>query len=74
MEIDLTGITFIDEAAAVVRRLSPSPAVSLGGCELFTRQMIEAVPSGEGHEAREQCRLHPLGHGEHASGTDRIPT
>ena len=53
MEIDLTAVTFIDEAAAaVVRRLSQSPSVSLTGCELFTQQMIEAVPPGEGGEAQ----------------------
>ena len=49
VEIDLAAVTFIDEAgAAVVRRLSQSPAVSLTGCQLFTQQMIEVVPSGEG--------------------------
>jgi len=53
VEIDLTAITFIDEAtAAVVRRLSQSPSVSLTGCQLFTQQMIEAVPSVEGSQAR----------------------
>jgi anti-anti-sigma regulatory factor len=60
VEIDLTAVTFIDETAAtVVRRLSQSPSVSLTGCQLFTRQMIEAVPSGEGREARARLRLHP---------------
>jgi hypothetical protein len=48
VEIDLTAVTFLNEAAAVVRRLSQSPSVSLTGCELFTPQMIEAVPPGEG--------------------------
>jgi hypothetical protein len=49
VEIDLAAVTFIDEAgAAVVRRLSQSPAVALTGCQLFTQQMIEAVRSGEG--------------------------
>ena len=49
VEIDLAAVTFIDEAAAaVVRRLSQSPAVSLTGCQLFTQQMIEAVRAGEG--------------------------
>jgi hypothetical protein len=53
VEIDLTGVTFIDEAAAaVVRRLSQSPAVSLTGCELFTQQMIGAVPLVEGCEVQ----------------------
>ena len=53
VEIDLAAVTFIDEAAAaVVRRLSQSPAVSLTGCQLFTQQMIEAVRAGEGREAR----------------------
>jgi ABC-type transporter Mla MlaB component len=52
VEIDLTAVTFIDEAAAaVVRRLSQSPSVSLTGCELFTQQMIEAVPPGEDSKA-----------------------
>lgn len=42
--IDLTEVTFLDEAGAVVlRRLRQHPAVSLVGCQLFTRQMIEAV-------------------------------
>jgi hypothetical protein len=49
VEIDLTAVTFIDAvAAAVVRRLSQSPAVSLTGCQLFTQQMIEAAPPVEG--------------------------
>ena len=53
VEIDLSAVTFIDEAAAaVVRRLSESPSVSLTGCQLFTQQMIEAVPPGEGSEAQ----------------------
>jgi anti-anti-sigma regulatory factor len=44
VEIDLTAVTFIDEAAAaVVRRLSQSPSVSLTGCQLFTQQLMEAV-------------------------------
>ena len=52
VEIDLTAVTFLDEAAAaVVRRLSQSPSVSLTGCELFTQQMIEAVPPGEDSKA-----------------------
>lgn len=42
--IDLTEVTFLDEAGAVVlRRLRQHPAVSLVGCQLYTRQMIEAV-------------------------------
>ena len=42
--IDLTEVTFLDEAGAVVlRRLQQHPSVSLVGCQLFTRQMIEAV-------------------------------
>jgi anti-anti-sigma regulatory factor len=42
--IDLTEVTFLDEAGAVVLRcLRRHPCVSLVGCELFTRQMIEAV-------------------------------
>jgi anti-anti-sigma regulatory factor len=46
VEIDLSAVTFIDAAAAaVVRRLSQSPGVSLTGCQLFTRQMIEATTS-----------------------------
>ena len=50
--IDLTAVTFLDEGgAAVVRRLSQSPSVSLTGCQLFTQQMIEAVPPGEGSAA-----------------------
>jgi hypothetical protein len=53
VDIDLTAVTFIDEAAAaVVRQLSQSPSVSFTGCELFTQQMIEAVPPGEDTEAR----------------------
>ena len=53
VEIDLTAVTFIDEAAAaVVRWLSQSPAVSLTGCQLFTQQMIEAAPPVEGSQAR----------------------
>jgi len=60
VEIDLTAVTFIDEAAAaVVHWLNESPSVSLTGCQLFTQQMIEAVPSEEGNEAREWLRLHP---------------
>jgi anti-anti-sigma regulatory factor len=44
--IDLTEVTFLDEAGAVVlRRLRQHPSVSLVGCQLFTRQMIEAVRS-----------------------------
>jgi hypothetical protein len=79
--IDLTAVTCIDEAAAaVVRQLSQSPSVSLTGCQLFTQQMIEAVPSGEGREARDGTAFLPpraqgarLGHREHASGTDVTP-
>jgi anti-anti-sigma regulatory factor len=42
--IDLTEVTFLDEAGAVVlRRFRQHPSVSLVGCQLFTRQMIEAV-------------------------------
>jgi anti-anti-sigma regulatory factor len=42
--IDLTEVTFLDEAGAVVlRRLRQYPSVSLVGCQLFTRQMIKAV-------------------------------
>jgi anti-anti-sigma regulatory factor len=42
--IDLAEVTFMDEAGAVVlRRLRRHPSVSLVGCQLFTRQMIEAV-------------------------------
>jgi anti-anti-sigma regulatory factor len=42
--IDLTEVTFLDEAGAVVlRRLRQHPSVSLVGCQLFTQQMIEAV-------------------------------
>jgi anti-anti-sigma regulatory factor len=42
--IDLTEVTFLNEAGAVVlRRLRRHPSVSLVGCQLFTRQMIEAV-------------------------------
>jgi len=53
VEIDLTAVTFIDEAAAaVVRWLSQSPSVSLTGCQLFTQQMIEAVPPVEGCEVQ----------------------
>ena len=53
VQIDLTAVTFIDEAAAaVVRRLSQSPSVSLTGCQLFTQQMIEAVPPVEGCEVQ----------------------
>jgi hypothetical protein len=49
VEIDLAAVTFIDEAAAaIVRRLSQSHAVSLTGCQLFTQQMLEAVWSWEG--------------------------
>ena len=48
VEIDLTAVTFIDAAAAaMVRRLRQFPSVFLTGCELFTQQMIEAVPPGE---------------------------
>lgn len=57
VEIDLTAVTFIDEAAAaVVRRLSQFPAVSLTGCQLFTRQMIEAALPVEGREASPKNR------------------
>lgn len=50
--IDLTAVTFLDEAgAAVVRRLSQFPSVFLTGCELFTQQMLESAPPGEGGEA-----------------------
>jgi anti-anti-sigma regulatory factor len=42
--IDLTEVTFLNEAGAVVlRSLRRHPSVSLVGCQLFTRQMIEAV-------------------------------
>jgi anti-anti-sigma regulatory factor len=42
--IDLTEATFLDEAGAVVlRRLRQHPSVSLVGCQLYTRQMLEAV-------------------------------
>ena len=42
--IDLTEVTFLNEAGAVVlRRLRQNPSVSLVGFQLFTRQMIEAV-------------------------------
>jgi anti-anti-sigma regulatory factor len=42
--IDLTEVTFLDDAGAVVlRRLRRHPSVSLVGCQLYTRQMIEAV-------------------------------
>jgi hypothetical protein len=42
--IDLTEVTFLDEAAALVlRRLRQHPPVSLVGCQLYTRQMIDAV-------------------------------
>jgi anti-anti-sigma regulatory factor len=42
--IDLTEVAFLDGAGAVVlRRLRQHPSVSLLGCQLFTRQMIEAV-------------------------------
>ena len=59
VEIDLAAVTFIDEAAAaVVSRLSQSPSVSLTGCQLFTQQMIEAVPSGRPRSAG-RLRLHP---------------
>jgi len=53
VEIDLAAVMFIDEAAAaVVRRLSQCPSVSLTGCQLFTQQMIEAVPPVEGSHAQ----------------------
>jgi anti-anti-sigma regulatory factor len=42
--IDLTAVMFLDGAGAVVlRRLRQHPSVSLVGCQLFTRQMIEAA-------------------------------
>jgi hypothetical protein len=37
IEIEFTVVAFLNEAAAVVRRLSQSPSVSLTGCELFTQ-------------------------------------
>jgi anti-anti-sigma regulatory factor len=49
--IDLTEVTFLDEAGAVVlRRLRQHPYVSLVGCQLFTRQMIEAVDLVSGRQ------------------------
>jgi anti-anti-sigma regulatory factor len=45
--IDLAEVTFLDEAGAVVlRRLRQHPSIALIGCQLFTQQMIEAVPPG----------------------------
>ena len=44
LAIDLTEVTFLDEAgASVLRRLRQRPSVSLVGCHLFTQQMIETV-------------------------------
>jgi hypothetical protein len=65
VEIDLTAVTFIDEAAAaVVRRLSQSPGVSLTGCQLFTQQMIEAAPLWEAVRRGEgTARITPV-HGD----------
>lgn len=42
--IDLAGVTFLDEAsAAVLRRLKQKPDVAFTGCQLYTRQVIEAT-------------------------------
>jgi len=42
--IDLAGVTFLDEASAeVLRRLKQQPGVTFTGCQLYTRQMIEAT-------------------------------
>jgi len=41
--VDLAGVTFLDEAsAALLRRLKQQPGIALAGCQLYTRQMIEA--------------------------------
>jgi hypothetical protein len=68
VEIDLTAVTFIDEAAAaVVWWLSQSPAVSLTGCQLFTQQMLEAASPVEGSQARRGLCPH------NTSAPGRIP-
>jgi len=42
--VDLAGVAFLDEAsAAVLRRLKQQPGIALAGCQLYTRQMIEAT-------------------------------
>ena len=42
--VDLAGVTFLDEAsAALLRRLKQQPGIDLAGCQLYTRQMIEAT-------------------------------
>ena len=42
--VDLAGVTFLDEAsAALLRRLKQQPGIALAGCQLYTRQMIEAT-------------------------------
>jgi ABC-type transporter Mla MlaB component len=74
VEIDLAAVTFIDEAAAaVVSRLSQSPSVSLSGCQLFTQQMIEAVPSGRPRSAGTLPPASFIGHGEDGSDIDETP-
>jgi len=41
--VDLAGVTFLDEAsAALLHRLKQQPGIVLAGCQLYTRQMIEA--------------------------------
>lgn len=42
--VDLAGVTFLDETSAgVLRRLKQEPGIALAGCQLYTRQMIEAA-------------------------------
>jgi anti-anti-sigma regulatory factor len=44
--IDLTEVRFLDEVgAAVLRHFRQHPSVFLVGCQLYTRQMIEAIDS-----------------------------
>jgi hypothetical protein len=50
--VEMTIRIFRTEASAVVRRLSQFPSVFLTGCELFTQQMIEAVPPGKDREGQ----------------------
>jgi len=50
--IDLTALQMLDEKSAVLlRRLNAHPSVSLSGCQLFIKQMIEASIDSQDAEA-----------------------
>ena len=59
--IDLTALHVLDEAsAALLRRLRHQPGVSLTGCQLFIKQMIEtsADPQDENADASTAVTMH----------------